>query len=252
MAIQFFTRLPVNINIDFNEKNVKSAFYFFPVLGGIIGGLCLLPIYFVPNSYLETAAVISVIIYFLITGGIHTDGLADTFDGFCSAREKDKILEIMKDPHIGTFGTLAITLTCIIRWICYTGVMPFGGILILAGIISRFCGLTTVIFSKPAKDTGLGTFFHKSASKISFFFWLIPIELLCFFYPEIASFSFKHELTFIFLLKFLLFPAAALILTYIIINISNKKIKGTTGDVNGCIVELTEILILLLTIFIRL
>ncbi|UTC75509.1 adenosylcobinamide-GDP ribazoletransferase [Treponema sp. OMZ 792] len=251
LALQFFTRIPININVDFNEKNIKRAFYFFPLIGALIASLVLIPIYFLPQKYLEISGFLSLLLYLFLTGSIHLDGVGDTVDGFFSARKKEKILEIMQDPRIGTYGTIGLNVFLLLRYINYSTIMPDAGLLILAGIISRLSGLAVVVFSKPAKDTGLGALFHKAASKAGFFFWLIIVCILSLFAPEIAAFS-KIQGAFILTerIKYLLFPAIALILTFIVIRISYKKIGGTTGDVNGFIVELTELAVLSTSFFI--
>ncbi|MEL3912212.1 adenosylcobinamide-GDP ribazoletransferase [Treponema pedis] len=256
LALQFFTRIPIPVNIEFTESNLKKAFFFLPLIGAVIGAVALIPIYFISNTYLEEAAGLSLILYLFLTGGLHIDGLADTLDGFLSAhKRKEKILEIMSDPRIGSFGTTGISFAVLSRYIAYAGVMPHGGILILAGIISRLAGVGMAVFVKPAKETGLGILFHKSASKISFFFWLIAVCILCLFTPEISSFSLKYLnftlAEFSYRMKYLLFPLIAFFLTFIIAKIAYKKIDGTTGDVNGCAVELTELAILFSVIFIQ-
>ena len=45
----------------------------------------------------------------VLTGGIHTDGVADVFDGaFSGEKDKSRIMEIMKKGDIGVFGGLAL------------------------------------------------------------------------------------------------------------------------------------------------
>ena len=44
----------------------------------------------------------------LVTGALHEDGLADFFDGFGGGTSRERILEIMKDSHIGTYGVLGL------------------------------------------------------------------------------------------------------------------------------------------------
>lgn len=255
LALQFFTRIPIHINSEFSENNLKKAFFFLPVLGGIIGGVTLCPLYFIPKKYLVAATVISTVVYLALTGGLHIDGVADTADGFFSVRsQKEKILEIMSDSRIGSYGALAIIVVFLFRCVSYMLLAHTTGVLILAGIISRLAGLGVVVFSKPAKETGLGVLFHKAASKKSFFFWLTVVCFLCLFTPEIASFNFinRHITlhTFLYRIRYMLFPFIAFIVTFFIARISYKKIGGTTGDVNGCAVELTETAVLLSAAFI--
>jgi adenosylcobinamide-GDP ribazoletransferase len=44
----------------------------------------------------------------LLTGGLHEDGLADVADAFGGGWTRQRILEIMKDSRIGSYGSLAI------------------------------------------------------------------------------------------------------------------------------------------------
>lgn len=45
----------------------------------------------------------------MLTGALHEDGLADFFDGFGGGgTDRQRILDIMKDSHIGTYGVLAL------------------------------------------------------------------------------------------------------------------------------------------------
>ncbi len=242
LALQFFTRIPVSVKVDFNEKNIRSAFYFLPLLGAAEGALILLVLYLFPASSRSVAAAVCVIFYFALTGGLHLDGLADTFDGFLSAKQKEKILEIMQDPANGTFGTAAVCSTLLLRYAVYSNPIPRSILIVAAGLVSRLCGLAVVIFSKPAKENGLGASFHKAASKTGFWFWLGLTCMFCFFLPE-YSLPFFHvtSLSVFIRLKFLLLPATAFFVAYITVKIAYKKIGGTTGDVNGCIVELTEL-----------
>ena len=254
LAVQFFTRLPIRAEIDFNEKNVKAAFYFLPLLGGIIGAAAALPLYLFAR-HTALSAAIGIAVYFTVTGGLHIDGLADTFDGFLSARNKEKILEIMQDPRNGTFGSLALFTALLLRYAAYKELIGRGGmalgLIVLSGLVSRLCGLAAVAFSIPAKETGLGVFFHRAASKTSFFFWLIAVCAACLFYPALSRLFFKAAaLPFFAGLTLLLLPASALFFTFVIIKIAKKKIGGNTGDVNGCIVEIAELAALVTAVFV--
>ncbi len=43
-----------------------------------------------------------------ITGGIHLDGYADTCDALSSYGDREKKLEILKDPHCGAFAVIRL------------------------------------------------------------------------------------------------------------------------------------------------
>lgn len=56
------------------------------------------------------AVIAAIIVRLLITGALHEDGLADFLDGFGGGGDRDRILAIMKDSHIGTYGVLGLIL----------------------------------------------------------------------------------------------------------------------------------------------
>lgn len=260
LALQFFTRIPIPIHIEFSTMNLKRAFFFLPLVGGLIALITAIPMYAIPNKYSDFAAAASLVLYVILTGGLHIDGLADTADGFFSARsEKEKILEIMKDPGIGSYGAITVFILLLLKFIAFKtisayGVIPPFLILIPAGIISRLSGLGVVVFAKQAKQTGLGILFHNSATRFSFFFWLILIFIWYLLFNEtslISILKINFSLQDILLkIKILFLPVLAFLSALCIVNVSYKKIGGTTGDVNGCIVEVTETVILITSIFI--
>lgn len=55
------------------------------------------------------AVVVAIIARLLLTGALHEDGLADFLDGFGGGgHDRSRILSIMKDSHIGTYGVLGL------------------------------------------------------------------------------------------------------------------------------------------------
>ena len=96
------TRIPIKADVEFDEEFHKSIVYF-PLVGFVIGlisfliGILALKIFdpFVTSILVVAGEVI-------LTGGLHIDGLGDTFDAIYSNRDKERILEIMKDSRLGT------------------------------------------------------------------------------------------------------------------------------------------------------
>ena len=55
------------------------------------------------------AVLLAIVVRLLITGALHEDGLADFLDGFGGGgHDRERILTIMKDSHIGTYGVLGL------------------------------------------------------------------------------------------------------------------------------------------------
>lgn len=106
--LSFFTRIPLRIRFEVNsevyQKGIKYLIIIALIIGAPVGAAFLLKEWLGPY----VAAFISLTLYLLITGGLHVDGMADTMDAFGSNRDREKMLAIMKDSRIGTFGVLAI------------------------------------------------------------------------------------------------------------------------------------------------
>jgi len=109
LMLQFFTRLPLPIEIQADAEDFNRGFVWFTTVGLVIGGLLTL-LYIILSPFIGTLllAVILVLAEVLLTGGLHLDGLSDTFDGLYSNRDKERVLEIMKDSRIGANGALAM------------------------------------------------------------------------------------------------------------------------------------------------
>ena len=77
--------------------------------GWLTGGAMAATLYFGSMVLPYAVAVIAAIaVRLLITGALHEDGLADFLDGFGGGGNRERILAIMKDSHIGTYGVLGL------------------------------------------------------------------------------------------------------------------------------------------------
>ena len=108
-ALIFFTRLPFWRVYQPPQASYKAVVEFWPLAGWLTGGAMAATLYFgsmvLPHAVAVTAAIA---VRLLITGALHEDGLADFMDGFGGGGNRDRILAIMKDSHIGTYGVLGL------------------------------------------------------------------------------------------------------------------------------------------------
>lgn len=109
LMIQFLTTIPIPVKLNVDEKDFGRGLALAPLIGLVIGGLVACAGYLAGLVFSPPiAAVLVIITYIIVTGGIHLDGLGDTFDGVFSNRPKDRILEIMRDSRVGTYAVLAV------------------------------------------------------------------------------------------------------------------------------------------------
>ena len=108
-ALIFFTRLPFWRIYQPPKDSFKAVVEYWPLAGWITGGAMAATLYFGNMLFPWAVAVIAaIIVRLLITGALHEDGLADFMDGFGGGGDRERILAIMKDSHIGTYGVLGL------------------------------------------------------------------------------------------------------------------------------------------------
>ena len=108
-ALLFFTRLPLWRIYQPPKDSYKAVVEFWPLVGWLTGGAMAATLY--SGSMLFTypiAVLLAILLRLLLTGALHEDGLADFCDGFGGGKDRQRILDIMKDSHIGTYGVIGL------------------------------------------------------------------------------------------------------------------------------------------------
>jgi adenosylcobinamide-GDP ribazoletransferase len=141
-AVRFFTRLPVPAWVGHSSEALNRSARYFPAVGLVIGGIGGLV--YAAATYLwpqPVAVLLAMAATVYATGAFHEDGLADMVDGLGGGWEKQRILEIMKDSRVGSYGVVAMMLALLGK---FTLLNSLDGALVpcalLAGhAVSRFC-----------------------------------------------------------------------------------------------------------------
>ena len=236
IAFSMYSKVPMP-RVDWSEKNMKYAFCFFPLVGAVLGaivyGIATL-LFRIPVSSLCFAALMTILPIFY-TGGIHVDGLLDTLDALHSYGDRDKKLEILKDPHTGAFAIIGAICYFVLSLGVWSEVSMKGLPLIAIGyVLTRaFSGLSVVTFPL-AKNTGLAATFsdmsHKRCVKVT----MLVYSLVCF----------------IALLWIDLFLGIGVMIVTLLMfayhyYICRKQFGGITGDLAGYFLQLNELAILI-------
>jgi adenosylcobinamide-GDP ribazoletransferase len=111
LALQFLTRLPTPQVEDFRADDLARASPWFPAVGLIVGALLAgAQVLGTPaNPWL--GALSALVFWVWVTGALHLDGLADLCDALgASHRDRDRFFEVLRDPHLGSFGVIALVL----------------------------------------------------------------------------------------------------------------------------------------------
>jgi len=157
-AMQFMTRIPMP-PFRYEPELVLNGAKFYPIVGALVA-LGAIAIEWMLRPHLPAAlTALAVVIYLVvITGGFHEDGLADAADAFGGGWTRERMLEIMHDSRIGSFGTLALVLSLGARWGLLTA-MPVTRLpwyLLTAHVLCRWTTLPLGTFMESARSDGLG------------------------------------------------------------------------------------------------
>jgi len=181
------------------------------------------------------AGVVAVALLAAVTGGLHEDGLADVADGFGGGRDKARILEIMRDSRIGTFGTLALIIAFGLRVGLLAEAVADGGagtgflLVLAAAAVSRTILLYPWAALPPARRDGLAV----SAG---------PLRLAVFRMAALLAIVIAAVLV----LPMTLFGLLAGLVAAgtagsVIAGLADRRIGGHSGDVLGATQQLSEI-----------
>ena len=155
-AVALLSRLPVP---DHTPRGAGAA-WAWPIVGLVVGGIAALVAALAMSIGLPAGvtAALAMACSAILTGALHEDGLADTADGFFGARDTDRRLAIMKDSHIGSFGTLALILVTLARWSALAVLCATGGALVAlvaTGALSRVPMVALMAALPNARGHGL-------------------------------------------------------------------------------------------------
>ena len=248
-SISFLTILPVKSNVSTTEE-FRKIILFFPFTALILGTyyyICSYVSYQVTNSTFFSA-IIYTSLTVILTGGLHYDGLSDSFDGLFCGKDKDKMLEVMSDSRIGTFGVLAIVLnimlkTGIIYLFIQEDILPFA---IFSVIFSRTMQVVFAYSCKYAKEDGMGNIFIGKIDKKQFSFVICSFFILSFAVAVVFSMSnlVLRELV----LRYFIISTILSVLVLLRMKKSiEQKIGGITGDILGLVAEVSETTFLFMT-----
>src|SRR5207302_7741449 len=121
VAVQFMTRLPVSRGVRYSPDALAKSAVFFPAIGLLVGaGGTALYWFLSPHASRDVIVVLILVYLVMVTGGLHEDALGDAADGLGGGWEKERILTIMRDSRIGSFGTIAIALGLLARFVFLT------------------------------------------------------------------------------------------------------------------------------------
>lgn len=238
LAISFLTIFPVYGKKVADEKEMAASLYCYPLVGFIVGGILTLAAYGQFLFSLGLAGdVLIIILWIVLTGGLHLDGLMDSADGLFSGRDRERKLEIMKDSRVGAMGVIALAALLMLK-VSFMGLLPYPlkyWVLLLTPALGRSIMLLPIVFYPYARQVpGLGRAFGDKASRLT-----LPVSFLLLAVAAYFGGSRLLLLGSIIATAFLASIAAYMI---------SKALGGHTGDTYGALCEFSEAVFLMVIV----
>lgn len=228
-ALRFFTRLPVPAWVGHSSEALANSTRYFPAVGLVVGGIAAL-VFFV-TSYvwpLTLAVLASMAATLYITGVFHEDGWSDTIDGFGGGWEKERVLAIMKDSRIGSYGAAALIIMLLAKFCALIELKPslIPAAMIAGHALSRLCATAVMTSLDYVRDEGKAKPMSAKISRAALAFAVSTAVLPLLFLPPS---------------RVLLGLVLAGLATLWLARLFTRRIGGYTGDCLGAVQQFSEV-----------
>ena len=238
-AFIFFTRLSFWRLHQPSKESYNSVVEYWPLTGWLTGGAMAATLYFgslvLPYA---VAVLLAIVVRLLITGALHEDGLADFLDGFGGGgNNRQRILDIMKDSHIGTYGVIGLLLYHLLLFATLLSLSPImAALTILAATpYARMVTAELIImmpYARREKEAKTKTVYREID-------WPAGISLAIQGLLPIGLYLWYTELSW----EMIIFiPCLVMYFLYLLIW---NKLRGYTGDCCGAVCLLVELTVYL-------
>lgn len=231
-AARYLTIVPLPGGRASDLGSLGGAAGWFPVVGLAIGVLLfgtarLTSLIFPPLL----AALLTVTVWKLLTGGLHLDGLADCLDGLVG-RDAEQRLAIMSDSRLGAFGVIGLILFLMLEIAAVAELPPSprARALLVAPAVGRAMPPLLAVLFPAAKPTGHGASFRAGVRRGA-----VPVALAVAAVPAGLLLGARGIVAL----------AAATATALVLAALLARRLGGMTGDVLGTGVEAAELIVLL-------
>lgn len=227
LSVSMLTTLPFFRVHDFFKGINGYGVMFYPLVGLLLG-LILLGVHTLLSPYLppQHLGVLLFVLWVVLTGALHLDGLSDTLDGLYVAKER--ALEVMKDPHVGGMGMLLSTTFLIFK---ASTLAFFEAVYLLPLILmlSRFNVVLAIYFHPYISKNGMSTLAKEEFNRSQLLFASLYVLVLGFYFSWVLVLG-------------------SLLVLFVCARFFIKRYGGFSGDIYGFMIECSELFLLQLVL----
>jgi adenosylcobinamide-GDP ribazoletransferase len=229
-AVQFLTRLPVPRALGVGTTDLRQAAPWFPFVGLLVGAVVAVATWVGAGLGPWPAALLGVVAWVVVTGALHLDGLGDVADGLGAAHgSPERFLEVIRDPHSGSFGVTAIVLQIAAKLVLLAELTQRSHVLALV-LVAAWARWGSLVLARAVPPLGAG-FAQKFAAGIDVRMigaWALALT--------VASVVIAPVLV------------AAVAVPFVLALYWRRRLGGITGDCHGASIEVTETVLLALLV----
>jgi adenosylcobinamide-GDP ribazoletransferase len=233
-ALRFLTVIPLPRRREIGPEEVGRSIAYFPLVGVIIG-LLLVFLNWLLGLALPAplTRVLLVVALAAVTGGLHLDGLADTFDGLAVHGTAEERWQAMRDSRSGAFGVISVSCLLIVKFVALNSI-PSGVLLpalVIMPVVSRWVMVYAILAFPYARPSGLGKLFKQGANRVRFIVATVIALAATVLLGQLAGLGIM---------------AGGWLIAMAMAYYFKGKFGGLTGDTYGALNEITEVTALVL------
>ena len=233
-AFLFLTRIPMPDIKNLDDQDNGRAFVLFPLVGLTLGALLTSSALFL-HGHLphDVIAGLIVLLWVLLTGGLHLDGLGDSADGWLAGGNVERTLEIMKDPRSGSAAVIMICASLLIKFSALSHLIAeqHWWALVLAPMVARALSLSLFLTTPYISPSGIASQFLQQVNRFHLRTSVAATALI-----TLVILGWQTAFWSLGLSLFMFLGLRQLML---------RRLGGTTGDTSGALIEWIELTFLI-------
>lgn len=241
LALGFLTRVPVPA-VAFESKALATSLFWFPAVGLAIGAWVAVALSAGQVVFSQGGgAFLALVAWVVFTGGLHLDGVADTFDGLsASGSDPARGLAVMKDSRVGAHGAVALVGIILGKYVALSQLVASwsagqaGAALLLACLWARLLVGFAMARVAPVPGSSLGAIFNQALHPRHVWAgvgWLVvPLSAVLWASPAWATAGIAMSSL-----------VVGALCAWFFVVVCRRRFGGVSGDTHGALIELVEL-----------
>lgn len=238
LALQFLTRLPVPQTVEYTAEDRGRSVLYYPVVGLLIGAVLTGFLFLLADANPGLRAALLLLVWVLLTGALHLDGLADSADAWLGGRgDRARTLEIMKDSRSGPAAIVALALVLIVKFAALSALMhvAYWPALVLAPLLGRAALVLLFLTTPYVRAEGIGAVHAANLPRTGAAVVLLTVAVLV---PVFLGYAGLWSVV------------AALAMVWLLRRLMLQRLGGATGDTFGATCEIVETAVLVVMVLV--